>query len=322
MSKKLLIIGTLPETAGIGGVTIHVERLLKWLSIKNFSAELCDYKKDSFFCQLKKIASHKTIHIHASNPYLRIIYLLLSTLLLKKTIFTVHGDLGRFSKFKNFLDKMSVKLSSVPIVINKSSYGKAKKWNKNTRLMSAFVPPYESGYVPEYSLQLIREAKGMGKKIYATNAYHMSFDKYGNEIYGIDFLISFFNNKIDSVLVISDPSADYRKKYESQQFANIIFISEPHSFYAVIMESDVVLRATSTDGDSISVKEALYAKKVVIATDCVDRPEGVIPFEYNNSASFANALKDSENHSVSSFSENTVDEMISLYNKLIKNKIF
>ncbi|MGM9847445.1 MAG: glycosyltransferase [Muribaculaceae bacterium] len=319
MSKKLLIIGTLPETAGIGGVTIHVQRLIKWLNIKKFCADFCDYKKEPFFSQLKTIASHKTIHIHASNPYLRIIYLMLCTFLFKKTIFTVHGDLGRFSKFKNFLDKMSVKLSSVPIVINKSSYGKAIKWNKNTRLMSAFVPPYESGFVPEHSLQLIREAKDIGKKIYATNAYHMSFDKYGNEIYGIDFLISFFKNKTDSVLVISDPSADYKKLYEGQQFANIVFISEPHSFYAVITESDFVLRATSTDGDSLSVKESLYANKVVIATDCVDRPEGVIPFVYNDSASFAIALKESENHSVSSFSENTVDELISLYKELIKD---
>lgn len=37
-----------------------------------------------------------------------------------------------------------------------------------------------------------------------------------------------------------------------------------------------MIRFTTTDGDSLSVKEALLAGKSVIATDVVDRPEQVI----------------------------------------------
>ena len=41
------------------------------------------------------------------------------------------------------------------------------------------------------------------------------------------------------------------------------------------LESDVVLRTTLYDGDSVSVREALYIGTPVIATDNGMRPEGV-----------------------------------------------
>ena len=42
--------------------------------------------------------------------------------------------------------------------------------------------------------------------------------------------------------------------------------------------SDALIRATTMDGDSLSVKEALYYGVPVFATDVVDRPSGVISF--------------------------------------------
>lgn len=314
--QTVLIVGTVPETAGIGGVTIHIDRLIKWLHKKDYPVELCDYKKESFASQFKKILSHKVIHIHASNPYLRIMYVSVCALLLKKTIFTVHGDLGRFSTFKNLLDKIAVKLSTVPIVINRKSYDKAIKWNKLTQLLSAFIPPYELGYIPKQTAQQIDKAKKKGCLIYATNASQRSFDKFGNEIYGIDFLISYFQKIPNATLVISDPSQDYKRIYADREFENVIFINEPHSFYAVITKSDYVLRATSTDGDSLSVKEALYAQKKVIATDYVDRPDGTILFKYNDEDSFAAALCIADQQMNTTLSENTVDSIINLYKRL------
>ena len=45
------------------------------------------------------------------------------------------------------------------------------------------------------------------------------------------------------------------------------------------MHSDCLIRATTTDGDSLSVKEALYYKKKVIASNCVDRVPNVILYD-------------------------------------------
>lgn len=318
MNSSILIIGTLPKTAGIGGVTIHIERLIKWLEKESFDVDLCDYKATSLNKQVKQIAKHKIIHIHASHPILRLFYVAISMLFGKKSILTVHGDLGRFSAIKNWIDKLAVSLCTVPIVINDKSFEKAKKWNKQTRLMSAFIPPYEDGFVPTYYLQQIAELKKQGKTIYCTNASARSFTNKGEEIYGIDFLIHHFSDHDrNSILIVSDPSKDYIKHY-NKPLKNIIFISEAHSFFAILKTTDVMIRATATDGDAISIKEALYLQKPTIATDCVPRPQGVILFEYNNADSFSKALEQAKRKTyISNFTETTVTDIKNLYISLL-----
>ena len=56
-------------------------------------------------------------------------------------------------------------------------------------------------------------------------------------------------------------------------------------------ESDAVIRATATDGDSLSIREALYLGKPIIATNCVTRPEGVIVYDFNNLNDFSSAIQ-------------------------------
>ena len=43
--------------------------------------------------------------------------------------------------------------------------------------------------------------------------------------------------------------------------------------------SDIVLRPTNTDGDALTVREALFLGKKVLASDIVERPEGTILFK-------------------------------------------
>lgn len=317
--NNILILSSTPETAGIGGVTIHTERLLKWLKIKNFIVNFCDYKKEPLLQQLILISQHKIIHIHASNPYLRLYYILLCKFLSKKSILTIHGNIGRFGLLKNECDKLAIKLCSIPITINESSYNKAILWNKSTILESAFIPPYEDGYLPSNIINYITEQKLKGKTIFVTNASANNLDKLGNEIYGINFLINFFKSQINSILIISDPSGEYYRKYTNIDFENIRFVTETHSFFALIKHSDIVIRATSTDGDSISIREAIYAHKKVIATDCVDRPKQVVLFKYNDSESLSHAITITNNITIlnENSGNDTVSHIINIYNKLI-----
>lgn len=316
MNPKVLIVGTLPETAGIGGVTIHIERLLQWINKDTIIVDLCDYKALSIFVQTKKIMQYSIIHIHASHPALRLFYVCISRLLNKKTILTIHGDIGRFSFVKNWLDKLAIKICTVPIVINSTSFNKAIKWNKKTLQMSAFIPPLEEGTIPNKALYQITEAKNKNKTIYCTNASIRSFNKNGEEIYGIEFLVDYFQKQSDSCLIVSDPSGEYSKLYKNN-IKNTIFISTPHSFYAVIKHADALIRATATDGDSISIKEGLFLNKKVIATDRVPRPNGVILYQYNDIESFKNALNYSADIKENNFKENTIEKINKLYNTLV-----
>ena len=72
--------------------------------------------------------------------------------------------------------------------------------------------------------------------------------------------------------------AEIKKKIQSKPYAEHILLcgDVPHAItLRAIAESDLFLRTTQYDGDSISVREALLAGIPVIATDNGMRPEGI-----------------------------------------------
>ena len=316
MKNKLLIIGVTIDSAGIGGVSIHLERLFDHLRIKGYSFDFCDYKKESILKIVKQILQHKVIHIHPSNPFLRLFFVCVSKIFAKKVLFTVHGNLGRFSTIENYIDRLAIQWSDIPIVINQNSYDKAIKWNNKVRLISAYIPPTSDGYIPNEVVDVIKKAQLENKTIVSTNASVRSYTNDGREIYGIDFLIDYFNSRDNYLLCVSDPSSQYLSFYQGKNLNNVLIISEKHSFYAVMKLSDVMVRATATDGDSLSIREGLDLKIRVLATDSVSRPEGVMLFKYGDVSSFEKVLQCPFTPFESS-KENVVDELIILYNSLL-----
>ena len=313
-SNNPLIFGASIEKAGIGGVTIHVQRLIQWLSKCNFAVDFCDYKNCSFVHQFSLIAMHRVVHFHVSRPLPRLVFILFCRLVGTKSILTVHGDVGRFSFIKNLFDQLSIRFCNVPILINKKSFDRALCWNRNCKLQSAFLPPVDDGYLPRYVYDIIDKARKRGKTIVSTNASVMSFTDSGEEIYGLGFAVNFFKDTPNYFLCVSDPSGQYAEKYKQEPFENILFIKEQHSFYKLLTLSDIMLRPTATDGDALSVKEGLYLRKKVIATDRVDRPSGVILFKYNDSKSLSEALSSKISYNDTLSNENVVKALIDIYN--------
>lgn len=314
--EKILIIGTIPSTAGIGGVTVHVQRLLNWLDAKGVAHTLCDYKILSLKEQIRLIMHHKNVHLHVSHPVLRVMYALLIKLMGKKLIFTLHGNLGRFNRLGNLLDKLTLKLSDIPIVINQNSYKKALNWNKHTQLIPAFIPPQIEEQLQQDILDLMKKIHRDNKKIVSTNAFNVSFDKEGRDTYGIDFLIHFFKNVKDKVLVISDPSGNYHKQYPILKTESVLFIDYPHPFFELLKHVDYFVRNTSTDGDALSVKEALYLGVPTLCSDVVDRPNGAKLFKYCDASSFELCLSAANHTTDSTKIENAAIRIIELYKQL------
>jgi len=56
--------------------------------------------------------------------------------------------------------------------------------------------------------------------------------------------------------------------------------------------SDIYLRPTTTDGDAVSVREALSLGTPVVASDAAERPEGCQIFPSQNAAAFAEAINE------------------------------
>jgi glycosyltransferase involved in cell wall biosynthesis len=72
--------------------------------------------------------------------------------------------------------------------------------------------------------------------------------------------------------------ADLRRRIEAAPFGKHVLLCgdvERDVTLRVIADSDVMLRTTLYDGDSISVREAVHFGVPVVASDCAPRPEGV-----------------------------------------------
>lgn len=266
----------------IGGVSIHVNRLLTSLKKNSeLNVQILDYSKEKNISKwIQKIFSSKIIHIHLSNKRVRLLFTLLFKLFLKKVIITFHGKYD----FENIIDVWALKLSSASILLNDYSFTSAKSYKQSgVYKIGAFIPPIEAKLKPLKNnfIKNINELKHKYDKVLCTNASSLAFDQKGNEIYMGKEIVKYFLDRKDIALVFSSPNDQY---YEFLKIAfpiisdNIYFIKEKHDFVNIIKITDGLIRATTMDGDSISVKEALYYKKPVFATNVVDRPKGVVTF--------------------------------------------
>lgn len=289
---KILNIGTLPLP--LGGVTVHLQRLLLELKISEIAKQtkFYDYKRESKIGGLIKILRSDIIHIHLSNKIFRFFLVVFGIFFLKKVIITFHGKYD----FHNFFDLFSLKLSNINLVLNEFSYknalGKVRSKSK-VILSSAFIPP--SGIQNELSKSnsiLLEKFIAKYNNIVCTNAHSYVLDSKKKDLYGIDFLLNVFKDLPDYGLIIADPSGNLTKKYHKYlHLPNVLFISRPEPFIQILKKSNVFIRATTTDGDSLSVKEALYYKTKVLASDCVNRPKGCTLFRMHDEKSFKSGLK-------------------------------
>jgi hypothetical protein len=315
-SNKILIIGPLPPP--IGGVSIHVSRKIAELSKINFPFLFINTKDYKPFNLFKNIIFYKKIHLHVSNVYIQLLFSLFFFISRKKSFITFHGDLDRFNNVKKCFLLLSIFFCRVPILINERSFKLANKINQNAKLISTFIPP-------NLNLEKILEYeyfKNLNKfdSIFCTNAYNLTYDKNGLEIYQISTLFEIFIHLPNKVLIISDPSGSYykylKKKYNNIP-DNIIIIPKEHNFIEVLIKSDYFIRFTTTDGDSLSINEALYLNKIVITTNVVNRPNGVVlvnlcKFDLLNTI---NNIK-TNNFNITKNNYDTIRQLVELYKNI------
>lgn len=311
--KDILVIGTLPPP--IGGVTIHVQRLCDQLEKSEVSFQFIDFKRNTRREILKAFLKNKRIHLHSSNVHIQLLFAIFCLITTKKLILTYHGNIGRYGIIKNTFNHISIKMAKIPIVINKQSYHIAKKINKKTKLVSAFLPPVHIKPLDESMQKKILSLRENCRFLFCTNASNVNFDINKREIYQITNLVKLFNDLPDFGLIVSDPTGNYIDYLENNKILinpNILFISYEHDFNSVIKESNCMIRYTTTDGDSLSVKEALSAGKQVIATNVVDRPEQVILVN-DDIIDLKNKVTDFSLNQGDSFDENGFDNLYEIY---------
>ena len=156
-------------------------------------------------------------------------------------------------------------------------------------ILPAFIPPILSNRESTLS-PLILEFITNHNPIISANASKIELDK-GVDIYGIDLCveccINLKNrfNDLGFIICISEiGDLNYfnylKRRIKLLDMENsVLFITTSTPFYPILKKSLIFIRPTTTDGDALSIREAIYFRIPVIASDCIERPDGVILFK-------------------------------------------
>lgn len=305
--KKLLMIG--PAPTRIGGVSIHIKRLADLLKsefefdyIDEMKGEIPGYfnlRSFSIIGYLKKIKHADIVHIHSGVFILRCVHIIVAALVFrKKTIVSIHHDLtveGHIAVTKRLL-----KLCKCAILDSKEIYNQAASSDSECKYYqkAAFLPPLISSeeVLPAEIVNWIQNIKSVENSILMCSSTANLVLYNDQDLYGTDMCIESVIelNKMQTekqyylVLIISrsDQQKPLLKVYKEMVQKNgddhILIWDRPTSFLRIMDLSEIVLRPTNTDGDSLTVREALYFGKQIVVSDVVERPEGSIVFKSRN----------------------------------------
>jgi len=170
-------------------------------------------------------------------------------------------------------------------------------------LIPAFIPPEPEEKEIQEIPQKIRDFIDTHDPLISANAFKIKFFK-NEDVYGIDLCIelcSRLKQKRDTVgFVFFLPQTGDTHYFSTLQQRlidlhlqdNFLFVTEPYPFYPLLLKSSVFIRPTNTDGDAISLREALYFGIPSVASDVVTRPEGTILFKNRNIDDLSGKVQD------------------------------
>lgn len=352
---KIINIGVYPPP--YGGVSIYLKRLREYLQKNRINNELIDLssqnKREKINDGIKLMPWKKIViylffikkailHFHNFDCWKDALknYILGFKHI---TILSFHNErfLLEIEKAPRIMQKLiikSINAMNYIIVDTQKCVAIAEKIIKNKSkifVIPEFIPPSK---IPNINRQdHIMEMRKKHKFLLSSNASHVVFHN-DIDLYGIDMLIQLTSRlskaNMDIAFCFLLPKIgddDYFLKLKKQiKIHNIsdrfLFITDPlEEASSLWMISDLVIRATNTDGSSLSVFESIYVGTPVLASDCVPRPYGVLLFKtrdlndlYKKTKEVLLKIKKIKDRIKNIDIENNAYKIIGIYKSIIK----
>ena len=359
LKKEIAIIGSFPPP--YGGISVHLKQLSKWLEFKNINYTLFNthsasesnpnvvsinkYKK---LWYLKFLAFHEysICHLYSTSWFSRLAFGISAAIRPGKYIISIHGRsistiVNRRVSIKRQITKWILHQMDIVIACNeeiKKECISELNLNPNTVFMiPAYIVPAEKrkSTLPNYLLSGMRDASPV---LFAVGWVGQKY--MGNDIYGFDMLIKLIENlkkdypRIKLILSINggqnDEVMEFTEHARKRLDQHIIISAEDiEDISSIFKASDLFIRPTNTDGDSVSIREALFWGTPVIASDIVKRPEQCLTFRNRNIESLENTVRSALTNlgHINSYLKNNVQpnnavNIINVYKKLIKDRVY
>lgn len=309
--KKVALIGRYPPPWG--GISVHVQRVIAQLRAQNNKVYFFEAAQQIryvffFFYAVRllyflirhrpDILFYHTLYLKHAFHELWLIVLLKRMLCYRVVIVDHHCRYlyNQSEKHKNYLNKLMHHVDQQLFIGNltEQSYRdngiiKPPYWS----VESAFLPPDENqrqtiiGSYPPSLFDFIHNHT----PLLLMNGSRVSLLPNGKDLYGFDMSLQVIMHSKSSFakigLIIALPEIANEFYYEeiltfirnNHLDAHVYFFHGQKELWPLFTSVDLFLRPTWTDGDSISVREALYYNVPVVASDICIRPEHVTLFK-------------------------------------------
>jgi glycosyltransferase involved in cell wall biosynthesis len=315
MKKKhtVLIAGPLPPPAG--GISVHIQRLAHLLN-NQFSVDFIDeastvkpgyfhVKSLNLVQYIRKIAGSQVFFIHSGSRILKKIHILSGRLLGKKVIITLHGYGKRRGWPMRQIDGWFFNRAHKVILVNEGIFNRVSINRRKAVVQHAFLPPVTElePALPADIQEMLQAARQRNQPVCIANASRL--DRLnGQDLYGVDMCIEacqyLLQQKQPATFIFIVTSMEngqeifdnYRKRINETSLQDYFHLMHANvSFVKLVQEASVVLRPTNADGDALTIREALYLGKPVLASDVVSRPNGTRLFKTRNQDDFNRQLQ-------------------------------
>ncbi|NFF65031.1 glycosyltransferase family 4 protein [Clostridium sporogenes] len=358
---KIAIIGPYPPP--YGGISVHIKRMKLYLENKNIDVTVYNDAKEynNISQKVISIGSYKKfifkviflkediLHFHSIDKRIRIL-LGFYKIFNKKIILSLHGEsMHDQIKTSNYLEKKLLNNSLKKIDYITCSNNKIKEdlvffgVNENKiEVIPEYIKPFETEEDFESIPQNVWEFINNSNFLIAANGWIRFYND--EDLYGVDMLIDLVyelsKRNIQASLIFALLGAEIQSIEEKKYYCKLknkikelgiennifIFESKNKEFYPILKKSQLFIRPTNTDGNSVSVMEAMDLKIPCITSNACPRPEGVVIFKTRD---MDNLIKKTmeliQNYEVYEEKakyikvEHNDEKLLAAYKKIIKN---
>jgi glycosyltransferase involved in cell wall biosynthesis len=293
-----------------GGISIHILRILPALEENNITYQMYNFnhrrsnnpkvvnysgKIILWFLKLFLGKSEKIHYIVTTKNGVRFLAVLFGIIRRKIIILSIHGaslhkSIQSRSLVTRLIAKYSVRYADVIIGVNSEICKLAINLGAKPRRVyniPAFIPPRNNGEEPSY--EIINYFTNKSHRLLITGALNSRNSK---DLYGLWSTMEIFQRIISKypkagLLIVVQNSLslqnsiilEYEREIEKRNLSShvMVYLSQSE-LWPIIKISDIFLRPTLSDGDSVAIREALSFGVPVVASDCVARPSGVVTF--------------------------------------------